>query len=48
MAPYSPITNINENGFFLDPMWKREKRPDYLNTKRQNSQSHISRTWKYK
>lgn len=48
MAPYSPITNINESGFFLDPMWKREKRPDYLNTKKQNSQSHISRTWKYK
>lgn len=27
MAPYSPITNINESGFFLDPMWKREKGP---------------------
>ena len=48
MAPYSPITNINESGFFLGPMWKREKRPDYLNTKKQGSQSHISRTWKYK
>ena len=48
MAPYSPITNINESGFFLGPMWKREKRPDYLNTKKQSSQSHISRTWKYK
>lgn len=48
MAPYSPITKINNDGLFLDPMWKREKRPDYLNTKRPNSQSHISRTWKFK
>lgn len=48
MAPYSPITKINDGGLFLDPMWKREKRPDYLNTKRPNSQSHISRTWKFK
>ncbi len=48
MAPYSPITKINDGGLFLDPMWKREKRPDYLNTKRPNSQSHISRIWKFK
>lgn len=48
MAPYSPITKINGSGLFLDPMWKREKRPDYLNTKRPNSQAHISRIWKFK
>lgn len=48
MAPYGPVTNLNESGFFLKPVWKREKRPDYLNTKREKSQNHISRTWKYK
>ncbi|MGN1270054.1 MAG: spore germination protein [Clostridia bacterium] len=48
MAPYGPVTNLNQSGFFLKPIWKREKRPDYLNTKREKSQNHISRTWKYK
>lgn len=48
MAPYGPVTNLNQSGFFLKPVWKREKRPDYLNTKREKSQNHISRTWKYK
>ena len=48
LAPYGPVTNINHSGFFLDPVWKREKRPDYLNTKRERAQKHISRTWKYK
>ncbi len=48
MVPYGPITNLNQSGFFLKPVWKREKRPDYLNTKREKSQSHISRAWKYK
>lgn len=48
MAPYAPVTAINQSGFFLEPVWKREKRADYLNTKREKSQSHISMKWKYK
>lgn len=48
MVPYGPVTNINQSGFFLQPVWKREKRPDYLNTKREENQNHISRNWKYK
>ncbi len=48
MAPYAPATNINQSGFFLEPVWKREKRADYLNTKKEQSQSHISMKWKYK
>lgn len=48
MAPYGPVTDFNRSGYFVDPAWKREKRPDYLNTKKDSSQKHISMKWKYK
>lgn len=48
LAPYSPVTNFNQNGHFLEPVWKRENRADYLNTKKQKSQQHISMKWKFK
>ena len=48
MAPYTPVTNIEQNGYFLDPVWKREKSADYLDTKKLDSQEHISMKWKYK
>lgn len=47
-APYAPVTGIGQNGYLLNPMWRREKRADFLDTKRQNSQEHISMKWKYK
>ena len=46
MSPYAPTTNINHDGYFLEPVWKREKRADFLNTKRSSSQNHISMKWK--
>lgn len=46
MAPYAPVTNANQNGYFLEPVWRREKRDDYLNTKKSDAQSHISMRWK--
>lgn len=48
MVPFSPVTNINQSGYFLEPVWRREKRADFLNTKKENSQKHISMKWKYK
>lgn len=48
MAPYAPVTSFNDSHYFVDPTWKREKRADYLNTKKQDSQNHISMKWKYK
>jgi len=48
MVPYAPTTNINRNGYFLEPVWRREKRADYLNTKKVDSQNHISMKWKTK
>ena len=46
LSPYVPYTNVNNNGYFLSPIWKREKRDDYLNTKRMNKQANISMKWK--
>ena len=46
LAPYVPLSKINNEGYWLHPIWKREKRTDELNTKRINKESHISMTWK--
>ncbi len=46
LAPYVPVTKIYNNGYFLEPIWKREKREAALNVKRENKQSHISMKWK--
>ena len=45
LSPYIPLSNLNNNGYFLSPLWKREKRSDYLNTQRDNKQAHISMKW---
>ena len=46
MSPLGPVTK----GAAIDqvlraPIWKQEKRPDYLNVKKFEKQSHISRQW---
>lgn len=46
LVPFGPVTN----GKYSDklsrhPIWKQEKRPDYLNTKDIKSQPRISREW---
>lgn len=48
VVPFAPVTNSKGNGYFISPIWKREKRPDFLNTKKDNSQEHISMEWKYR
>ncbi|MFR8103669.1 MAG: spore germination protein [Clostridia bacterium] len=47
LAPYAPITNVTTKGFFLKPIWKREKRATFLDTKQMKKQEPISRKWKY-
>ena len=47
LSPYLPAMSMNSKGYFLSPMWKREKRSDFLNTKRERKQQHISMQWKY-
>lgn len=48
LAPYAPINSFNTDAsYFIPPMWKREKRADFLNTKKQKSQDKISMKWKF-
>lgn len=48
LAPYLPVTNLNTDaGYFVPPMWRREKRADFLNTKQPRSQGNISMKWKF-
>ncbi len=46
LAPYVPLTKINNEGYFVHPIWKREKRIDELNTNRVKKEGNISMTWK--
>lgn len=46
LSPYVPLTKVNNNGFFLPPLWRREKRADALNTKRRNKEANYSMKWK--
>ena len=36
------------NAIFVNPIWQREKRPEFLNTKNEREEPDISRTWKIK
>lgn len=48
----SPIPKIKNrsmiNAVFVNPMWKRERRPDFLYTKNDKEEPKISRSWKTK
>ena len=48
LSPYAPVSNTNsESTYFLSPIWKREKRADFLNAKKSKAQDKISRKWMY-
>ena len=48
----SPITKEKQKGkgktLFVDPLWKNEKRPEFLSTKKQTQEPKISKKWKLK
>ena len=46
MVPYAPMTAKKGGGYFLSHIWKDEQRPDYLNPKKLQSQSHFSMKWR--
>lgn len=46
-APYIPFENLNlNNGYIIKPVWKREKRNQFLNTKRPETSNKISMNWR--
>ncbi len=47
LDPYIPSKGNVSNGILSKPIWKREKRDDFIDTKRPDKQSHISMQWKY-
>lgn len=48
LAPYVPITNLNGSlSYFVKPIWKRESRADFLNTKRPKQEGKISKKWQF-
>lgn len=47
LDPYIPSKGKIFNGIFTAPTWKREKRADFLDTKKAEKQEHISMKWKY-
>lgn len=47
LAPYIPATSKNNKAYFMPPFWNREKRPDFLNSKRPKKEERISMKWKY-
>ena len=49
IAPLPKVGNKGvENSVFVNPIWRREKRPSYLNTKNKSSEPKISRIWRKK
>ena len=48
LSPYAPISQKRNQTYLLKPVWKREKRADFLNTKKPNVQDKISMKWREK
>lgn len=47
-SPYLPPTNKNtDSSFFIKPIWKKENRSSFLNTKRPVQENKVSMKWKY-
>ncbi|HHW49309.1 MAG TPA: spore germination protein, partial [Clostridiaceae bacterium] len=45
-APFAPVMSTPvKDTLTRPPVWQQEKRPDYLNTKDNSKQPHISREW---
>ncbi len=46
-APYIPFEDLNNNnGYLIKPVWKRERRNQFLNTKRPEAAKKISMEWR--
>lgn len=47
LEPYIPSNSKINNGILAKPIWQREMRSDFLDTKRPKKQDKISMKWKY-
>ena len=47
LVPYIPFDNLTKNeSLYINPVWKREKRNMFLNTKKPELEPHISMPWR--
>lgn len=47
ISPYVPFMNSKSiDNIYMPPVWKREKRSSFLNTKQPESEEHISMQWR--
>lgn len=46
LSPYAPFSANNTDSYMLSPIWKREKRDSFLDTRRKMREDHISMKWK--
>lgn len=42
----SPLEHVKGTSYYLPPIWKREYRPGFLNSRKETKQGHISMKWK--
>ena len=48
LVPYAPVLLSNmTTTYFIKPIWAREKRADFLNTKRPKAENTIARKWQF-
>ena len=46
-TPYIPLKDLSKNqGLYLNPVWKRELRSSFLNTKKPIIENHLSMKWR--
>ena len=46
-SPYIPYSNPSQNNnLYMEPVWRREKRSEILNTKKPRVEEHISMKWR--
>lgn len=46
-SPYIPFSNLSNNeNLFIPPVWKREKRSTFLNTKKPQVENPVSMKWR--
>lgn len=47
MSPFAPASDSKGNGYFIPPIWKQEYRANYIASKKEKAQEHISMKWKF-
>ena len=46
LSPFAPVFASRETQYFIEPIWKQESRKNYISTKKNKKEEHISMKWK--